>query len=318
MPRHIPLFVPLAAVLAALMAPPAAANSLFGTCSRALDPTPQYQVAVGNINLPGDGRSRTGSSTGRNVRIHDPIVTGNHSAVTGNTSGTRLQIRGMMGGTAEFLWRGESACVAGSMKPQFYSTLGRVYEHTQPLGNTIKACPHRWLAPKCSRTITIAGISYTANKGYPSCTGGFNLTADNDPANQQIDTSRDEGGNPIAAEHQNDDGYQVLDPSTVTPTPRATGVPTGTTLTIRIYGKLCTDQQSQHCRKFLPGGGTEGVGSNFSCTRANRHGYTATFAPGPNCGPPEWPTDQNRDAWNNGDDRFPPYARWCDFTVTVP
>jgi len=268
-------------------APPAAANTLFGTCSRALDPTPQYQVAVGNINLPGDGRQVTGSSTGRNVTIYDKIVTGNHAAVTGNTSGTRLQIRGRPGGTADFLWQGENACVEGSPRPQFYSTFNRVFEHTDHLiGNTmhgIKACPHRWLAPKCSRTVNLGVLgTYTANKGAPPC--GDNT--------QQTDPG----------------GFQVM--------PRTTGVPDGTTFNIRVYGKLCTDQQSQNCRKFLPGGGTEGVGSDFICNRANRHGYTATFAPGPNCGPPEWPTQQNKDANNNM--KYPPYARWCEFTVTVP
>jgi len=311
MTRRIPLFVPLAAVLAALMAPPAAANTLFGNCSRALAPTPQYQVAVGNINLPGDGNSKTGSSTQRAVTLYDKIVTGNHSAVTGNASGERLQIRGRPGGTADFLWQGESACVAGSPRPQFYSKLGRVYEHTQALNNMtggIAACPWRWLAPKCSRTATVmldddgdentpkVPVTHTANPGAPPC--GDNT--------QQTDPHTFAGAMRILT-------------NALTPTPRATGVPQGTTFNIRIYGKLCTDQQNfQNCRKFLPGGGTEGIRSSFSCVRANLHGYTATFAPGPNCGPPEWPTDQNRDAWNNGDKRFPPYARWCDFTVTVP
>jgi len=128
---------------------------IFGNCDRALDPNPEYQVAVGNTDLPGDGRSVTGSSTGRNVTLNDRIVTGNHSAVTGSNSGERLQIRGGSGGTAEFVWGGKSACVAGSAQPQFYSTFGRVYEHTQPLTDTIKPCPYRWLAPKCSRTVNL-------------------------------------------------------------------------------------------------------------------------------------------------------------------
>jgi len=285
-PRKLTALV--AALLAALVLPPAAANSLFGNCSRALDPTAQYHVAVGNINLPGDGRSVTGSSTGRNVTMNAPIVMGNHSAVTGSNSGERLQIRGRPENddTAGFLWEGESTCVAvaGSPQPQFYSMFGRVYEHTQPLGMTIKACPWRWIAPKCSRTVNLGVLgTYTANSGYPPC----------------------------------GDNTQQTDPGGFTPMPRNTGVRPGTTFSIRIWGKLCTDQSSQNCRKFLPGGGTEGVGSNFSCTRANLHGYTATFAPGPNCGPPEWPTDQNRDKWGEGDKRFPPYARWCDFTVKV-
>jgi len=114
------------------------------------------------------------------------------------------------------------------------------------------------------------------------------------------------------------DNTQQTDPGGFNVMPRTTGVPDGTTLNIRIYGKLCTDQQFQNCRKFLPGGGTEGIASSFSCTRANLHGYTATFAPAAHCGPAEWPTNQNRDAYMNGDESFPPYARWCDFTLTVP
>jgi len=275
----------MAALLAALVLPPAAANVLLtGSCDRALAPTPQYQVAVGNVDFPGDGRSATGSSTGRNVTLGDWIVTGNHTAVIGNTSGTRLQVQGMPGGTADFVRGGKNKCVEGSMKPQFYSTFGFVYEHTQPLGMTIKACPYRWLAPKCSRTVSIGALgTYTANSGYPPC----------------------------------GDNTQQTDPGGFTVMPRTTGVPDGTTFNIRIYGKLCTDQTRQHCRKFLPGGGTEGVGASFSCIRAHLHGYTATFAPGPNCSPPEWPTKPNKDAYMGGDERFPPYARWCDFTVTA-
>jgi len=168
----------VAALLAALVPPPAAANTLFGTCSRALAPTPQYQVAVGNVNLPGDGRSVTGSSTGRNVTFTDRLVTGNHSAVTGMASGTHLQIQGMPGGTADFVRKNMmQACAEVSTRPQLYSTLdARVYEHTQPLSMAIKACPHRWLAPKCSRTVNLGVLgTYTANKGYPPCSPGAEL-----------------------------------------------------------------------------------------------------------------------------------------------
>jgi len=237
----------VAALLAALVLPPAAANVLFtGSCDRALNPTADYQVAVGNVDFPGDGMVATGAPTGQNVTLVDRIVTGNHTAVIGNTSGTRLQVQGMPGGTADFVRGGKNNCVAGSTKPQFYSEFSFVYEHTQPLGMTIT-----------------------------------------DPG-----------------------GFTVM--------PRTTGVPDGSTFNIRIYGKLCTDQTRQHCRKFRPDGSTEGVGASFSCIRAHLHGYTATFAPGPNCAPPEWPTKPNKDAYMGGDERFPPYARWCDFTVTVP
>ncbi len=238
-PRKLTALV--AALLAALVLPPAAANVLFtGSCDRALNPTADYQVAVGNVDFPGDGMVATGAPTGQNVTLVDRIVTGNHTAVIGNTSGTRLQVQGMPGGTADFVRGGKNNCVAGSTKPQFYSEFSFVYEHTQPLGMTIKACPYRWLAPKCSRTISIGGISYTANRGAPPC----------------------------------GDNTQQTDPGGFTVMPRTTGVPDGSTFN--------------------------------------------TFAPGPNCAPPEWPTKPNKDAYMGGDERFPPYARWCDFTVTVP
>jgi len=60
------------------------------------------------------------------------------------------------------------------------------------------------------------------------------------------------------------------------------------------------------------------INVGISCNDAHRRGYTATFVPGPNCGPPTWPSQALETVYNNGDSRFPPYAEWCDFTVTAP
>jgi len=93
--------------------------------------------------------------------------------------------------------------------------------------------------------------------------------------------------------------------------PRTTATDSPTTFNIRIYGKLCRDS-GHRCAQFQPGGAIGDIGGGFvNCAHANRFGYMA------NCSPPEWPTNQLRDAYNGGDMRFPPYARWCDFTVTA-
>jgi len=200
-----------------------------------------------------------------------------------------------------------TACADSYSSPKFYNNPDYLrsggsrpnYNPSMPFAASIKACTYRWLAAKCSRTVTrtILGetISFTANRGYPPCPGeGSEPTRQTDPH---------------TFEEQN--GRQVPT-SDLTRMPRTTA--SGATFNIRIYGKLCRDN-GHNCAQFRPGGATGMIGSTFRCVHANRFGYTATFAPASNCGPPEWPTSQLRDAYNNGDSRFPPYARWCDFTV---
>jgi len=86
---------------------------------------------------------------------------------------------------------------------------------------------------------------------------------------------------------------------------------------VRIYGKIC-DTSGNNCTDFKPG-----RPRNFDCGRANRSGYTTTFAPGPNCGPKKWPSSELRDAAARGqlsggefgDDATLGYSEWCEFTV---
>jgi len=156
-----------------------------------------------------------------------------------------------------------------------------VYDPSRPLAASIQACPYRWQAAKCSRTVTVGGISHTANRGYPAC----------------------------------GDNTQQTDPGGFVAMPRTTG--SGATFRIRIWGKVCEDRLGGTGCRLFRNGGIDSAGSGLTCLRAHRFGYAATFAPGPNCGPPEWPTGQMRTAYMNGDTRYPPYARWCDFTVTA-
>jgi len=233
-------------------------------------------------------------------------VTGNHNGViaTGGRA-SYLAIEARMGAEGEFA-TGDmaAACTNPGAKPTFYSMFFRnagrlpVYDPTRPLAASIQACPYRWLAAKCSRTVTVGGISYTANRGAPPCTGLG-------------------GGDEMALENVPDPNpNQQTPPNGFVAMPRTTG--SGTTFRIRIWGKVCEDRPGgTGCRLFRSNNGIDSDGGGLTCVRAHRFGYTATFAPGPDCGPPEWPTGQMKTAYMNGDMRYPPYARWCEFTVTA-
>ncbi len=72
---------------------------------------------------------------------------------------------------------------------------------------------------------------------------------------------------------------------------------------MRVRGLVCTPSplaSVQLCRRFGPNGGNN-LRSGLGGRTANRNGYVATFAPGPNC--------EHRDAGSK------PYAEWCVFTV---
>jgi len=77
--------------------------------------------------------------------------------------------------------------------------------------------------------------------------------------------------------------------------------------TVRIYGRICAGNGD--CTNFRPSG-VEHTG-DFHCAQVNSPGggYSATFAPGPNCGPAKWPTKYLRDIGGK------PYSEWCDFVV---
>jgi len=208
-----------------------------------------------------------GTNSGTRVSISDRIVSGDHNGViaTGGRA-TYLAIEALGGFDAEFAMGNKAmACADPGAKPTFHSMFFRnsgrlpVYDPSRPLAASIQACPYRWQAAKCSRTVTVGGISYTANRGYPPCSGGGQ-----DATSQQTA------------------------PSDFVAMPRTTG--SGSTFRIRIWGKVCEDNPGgTGCHLFRKGGG-DNAGVGLSCVRAHRFGYAATFAPGANCGPPERPT----------------------------
>jgi len=272
MTRHIPLFVPLAAVLA-LTALPATAQTL--ACSDPINPYGSYSVQIG-------------TQTGAAIPLGDRLFSGPaHSAIIdeNNRKGS-LVIKPRGGFDAEFVEGNEAVCATPGPKPKFYSIFTeagrRVLDPDQPLSASIKACTYHGFR-KCEKTVTIdmpmgLGLrTFTANRGYPPCTVN---------------------GRPIG-------------------TTKSGPQPHTGTFNIRVYGKLCIRSSSlQHCFQFRQSD-SRNINIGINCSDVHRQGYTATFVPGPNCGPPTWPTTQLRDAYMNGDSRYEPYAEWCDFTVTA-
>ncbi len=91
-------------------------------------------------------------------------------------------------------------------------------------------------------------------------------------------------------------------------------ITSGGRFTLRVWGKVCLDGQSNvrpSCLQYKPG---TALAPSAAWLGVLRHaGYKATFRPGPNCGPATWPSPDMQE-------RFPTqgYAQWCDFTVVVP
>ena len=89
----------------------------------------------------------------------------------------------------------------------------------------------------------------------------------------------------------------------------------GGQFTVRVWGKVCLNGSSNirpSCLQYTPPG-TAPAPPRGWVSVAGRTGYTATFRPGPNCGPATWPEPELREDFPNGG-----YAQWCDFTVIVP
>ena len=148
----------------------------------------------------------------------------------------------------------ESRCAYGSGDATrlvgFHNASGR-YTGGQPIAT---ACTY-WGQPKCSRTLTHDGRTYTANRGRPPC-----------PPNPQQDTNN---------------------------VPTSTHIPHTGMFTVRIYSKVClngTVGGAERCSQFGPGGQRVTAGQWLS--HINQNGYRATFAPGLNCGPARWPTPE--------------------------
>ena len=288
----------LAAALALAVATPAAQALLTESCDETLDPRSGFRVTIGSGGLAPDNEIRIGSQAGPSVSINDRIVTGDQYAVTAVSREDFLAIEPVSGPDGEFqLGNQAAACRNSGAKPTFYASFFRnagktpVYDPRAPLALSIKACSYRWIAPKCSRSVTFMDKTFTANRGYPPCT---------------------EDTTPLTGEYTGDTPRQQTDPGGFVARPRTTV--SNSTFKIRIYGKVCRDQSIGQCVLFRRGN-MDVSGGGISCVQAQRYGYFATFSPAANCGPPQWPTIAMRDAYNNGDTRFPPYAEWCDFTV---
>ncbi len=155
------------------------------------------------------------------------------------------------------------------------------YTGGTPIAN---ACTYLGM-PKCSRSGIFRGRRYTANRGYPPCTGELQ------------DMSMPELGPP-------QQGANNVVTETYTP---HTGI-----FVVRIYGKVClngTVSGVPRCSQFGPGGVR--VTASHWLSHLNLNGYRATFAPAGNCGPARWPTSEMQSRGR------PAYAEWCDFTIEV-
>ncbi len=181
----------------------------------------------------------------------------------GLTTGLDIEAREWPGTAILGVGRGCHDPMAIPKSVSFSNTAG-TYNPRMPIAT---ACTY-WGQPKCSRTVTVRGRTYTANRGAPQC-----------PPNPQ----------------QGMDNVPTGTPQT------ATG-----TFTVRIWGKIglagFSNTHSLQAGDAL---------SHETAANWNEYGYHATFMPGPNCGPPRWPTPELRAAG------LPPYAEWCDFTVVV-
>ena len=158
----------------------------------------------------------------------------------------------------------------------FHNARG-TYSRGQPIAT---ACP-TWTSPKCSRSVTFMGRTFTANRGYPPCTG---------------DTTS------LTGEYTGNTPEQQTDPDTFTPIDRT---PSNGIFRVRIWGNFCSSA-GYICRSLKT---IDEV--TLTSDLVSRHGYAATFRPGPNCGPPRWPTPEMQAAGG------PAYAEWCDVTVDV-
>ena len=80
---------------------------------------------------------------------------------------------------------GESRCAYGSGDAtrlvSFHNATGK-YSHGEPIA---EACTY-WGQPKCSRTVTVRGRTYTANRGSPPCPPNPQQGADNVPTGRHI------------------------------------------------------------------------------------------------------------------------------------
>ena len=213
-----------------------------------------------------------------------------------------IEARPTPGSTTTFGVGTDSQCghTQGSTAQQveFYNALA-TYSRGQPIARACSA----WTAKKCSRTVTFMNVSYTANKGYPPCTGPTTTVTNsnpNDPNLTYTENTPQQQARDIPEDFPEDTTFIP----TSTPTPRAR-IPSTGRFTVRIWGNFCYGRRGNifcYSLKTVP----EGI---LASDVAGFTGYAATFSPGYNCGPERWPTPKWRAAG------VPAYAEWCDVEV---
>ncbi len=257
-----------ALVVAAALALPAMAQSIQQTAithSRALTPAPSVVTSLtANLTDPAPQiQNRTWTGLVRNLQIE--VLPGPDAT----TFGVGPDVR----------------CAYGpgdkdDRVVEFHNARG-LYFRDQPIA---RACP-TWGPAKCSRSVTVMGHTFTANRGYPPCPGEWGN--DGAPALG-------------AAADEIPDSRQELSAT------RRTSKTANGIFKVRIWGNFCYAAGGV-CRSLKTIDGT-----TLTAPLVSRYGYAATFRPGPsNCGPARWPSE----AWQqrNG----PGYAEYCDITVDV-
>ncbi len=200
---------------------------------------------------------------------------------TGLVNNLKIEaLPGPAGSTTTFGVGGDFKCAhsPGPGQPvEFHNPTG-TYSRGKPIAI---ACP-TWTARKCSRSVTFMGRTFTANRGYPACTG--NTT-------------------PLTGDYT---GFTPEQQTAVSSDPIAR-TPSNGIFKVRVWGNVCINNGIT-CRSFK-----DGEGRNLIRNPEAVHvsGYGATFQHASHCGPERWPSE----AWQqrNG----PGYAEYCDITVDV-
>ncbi len=146
------------------------------------------------------------------------------------------------------------------------------------------------------------GRTFTANRGYPACTG------DTTPLTGEYDgnTPQQQAGDIPSTYTPGTPGTPGTYTAGSTPTPIAK-TPSNGIFRVRIWGNVCI-RGGDSCRSFK-----DGAGRNLIQNPEVVHlvGYGATFRHAYNCGPERWPSE----AWRQRGGRS--YAEYCDVTVDV-
>ncbi len=256
-------------------------------------------------NIPyADRNSRVLQAAPASVNNLTQSLTGSAPTVQGRTwigLVQNLQIEvlpGPAGSTTTFGVGSGFKCAhsPGSGQPvEFHNATG-TYSRGQPIAI---ACP-TWKAKKCSRSVTFMGRTFTANRGYPRCTG------DTEPLN--VDGYV--GSTPQQQTADTPSTYTPGTPGTYTPGSPPTSIaktPSNGIFKLRIWGNICINGGST-CRSFKDGAGRTLI---LNPEVIHLVGYGATFRPANHCGPERWPSE----AWRQRNGRS--YAEYCDVTVDV-